>query len=167
MPNTQTYADRPTLALLNSLIDGAVPIKKLTDITTTADAINFSFNMTGNTWENYNFIVLRFTPVGGSGAACNIRLNGNMGFANHYALGGNTSNAYDLIHFPWMYGTLMLFFTGKGTVPGLLGLGTGDYELFYCRSTLRPSQITTMLFGISTSEIFCKAGSRLEIWGIL
>ena len=146
-------------------------IVKLTDYTVPQDTNHFALDLTGHTWADHKFIVVRLTPgAGAPNSSFQVNLNSDTNAPQTTVRQefGSTTWGYGFGNAYADYGLTMLLMTnpsGNRCVQGFLA----SFSLFYIRAnSLSFSDLASMHFGHSGSSIqYFKAGTRLEIWGIM
>ena len=156
-----TWLDLAVGALNNRVV-------KLTDITFPEAVSRYDFDMTGNRWADYNFIVLRFRPKNRESRNGYVYMNNDgSGNTRCHSLTATSGWSYYFAKGDWQYALYMLIFTGKDECRGLGSIFLSD-DIYAVSCRFRMDEIKTLNFTHNASEggVF-EAGTTLEIWGVV
>ena len=149
--------------------DAVVPMKKLTDITLTAETDGFELDLTDGQWLEHSFVLMRYTPGPGAASAPSWIHFNNRDNTGRYVRLAVSSEAYEATSTDFLGINLgisftVLFFIGRSGEHMLTGLAETGGWLYSCRNESYPLKwLTSMQIGISNNVA---EGSKLELYGI-
>lgn len=146
-----------------------VPMKKLTDVTVEEDCSIYHLDLTGHTWAEHTFVLIRYIPAdGGTSNELPVFINTNSG--TYYKLSGGTSisSGAGLVSGHYFMPIAILLHTGRRSDNEVTGISIAGGRVFSSVTATRCKNITGLTFGNTNNPTLpMKAGSKIEIFGIL
>ena len=148
--------------------DTVVPIKKLADVTVEEDCSIYHLDLTGHTWAEHMFVLIHYTP-GEDTTTHDMPVFANTASGTYYTPSGTSLRTEDkLLVARYSAPFSSLLYTGRSGNCPMSGISFTDCRVFASIPPMSTRSFTGLTLGNTQySWNPLKAGSKIEIWGIL